>query len=688
MVQLQMRIIFIAGIISFFFTGVMAQTPVSPDSVVKQYSIGEVVISAPYGRFATGEDIAAIYPISAGQLQQTQARSTPEALQEQTGVWVQKTNHGGGSPIIRGLTGYQTLLLIDGIRLNNATFRSGPNQYLNTVDVWSLERIDVYHGAGSVQYGSDAIGGVIALYSHVPSFEDTKRMRIRGGIWGQWCSSGMEQTGRGEVSLANNRLALYVGADMKNFGDIRIGSGICPPTGYKEEAMDGKVLWKVSPDLTLTAAFQHLAQHDVPLYHKLKDGVYERNHFQLQDRNLAYLRSEYTTGRSWLKTVQTTLSFQQQGENRELKKAANGYRTYEADNIRSLGISLDMKSSIAFFWQAHTGVDFYNDYVNSSAYDENLSTQYLSYKRGLYPDGSNAAQLSVFTLHEWELQRWKFTGGVRYAIHRMSMQDTIFGDTKLRPSAWVANAGVCYKLTGHLYWKASASSSFRAPNINDMASFGIADHRYEVPCYNLRPERGFNIETGICYKSGTTDASVVIYRNRMSDMIRNMPSQWNGSDSLAGQKVYCRENVDKANIYGVEVSVNRQLLSCWYLYGNMAYTFGESMPDKEPLRRIPPLFGMAGLRYSRHRLDVRAEWQAAAHQSRLSTDDRADERIPENGTPGWNLLNLHATYHQSWYQISCTLGNVFDYAYRMHGSGVDGYGRYLKITARILINRI
>ena len=60
--------------------------------------------------------------ISAKQIQQNGSRTTPEALIGTSGVFLQKTNHGGGSAFIRGLTGNQTLLVIDGIRINNATF--------------------------------------------------------------------------------------------------------------------------------------------------------------------------------------------------------------------------------------------------------------------------------------------------------------------------------------------------------------------------------------------------------------------------------------------------------------------------------------------------------------------------------------------------------------------------------------
>ena len=157
---------------SFFlssFTGILIAQEIDSlpdlDSLPSQ-TLAEVVITANrYGslQIKTPE---AIRVIDNKSIQKFQLRTAPEALLLTPGVFVQKTNHGGGSPFLRGLTGNQTLLLVDGIRLSNATMRYGPNQYFNTIDVFSIEKIEVLRGSGSVQYGSDAIGGTIQAFSH------------------------------------------------------------------------------------------------------------------------------------------------------------------------------------------------------------------------------------------------------------------------------------------------------------------------------------------------------------------------------------------------------------------------------------------------------------------------------------------------------------------------------------------
>ena len=128
-------------------------------------------------------------------------RTTPEALMGMNGVFVQKTNHGGGSPFVRGLTGNQTLILVDGIRLNNSTFRYGPNQYLNTIDAYTIQRIEVAKGTGSVQYGTDAIGGVVHIITKRSAICNKVKL-VHGKVIGKYMTGDMEKTGRGEANYS------------------------------------------------------------------------------------------------------------------------------------------------------------------------------------------------------------------------------------------------------------------------------------------------------------------------------------------------------------------------------------------------------------------------------------------------------------------------------------------------------
>jgi len=199
------------------FSGTTFAQEASTDSIPDQ-AIGEVVITANrYGTPGT-KTPEAIRVLGNSAIEKYQVRSAAEALVLSPGVFVQKTNHGGGSPFLRGLTGNQTLLLVDGIRLSNSTFRYGPNQYLNTIDVFSLDKMEVLRGSGSVQYGSDAIGGTIQAFSH--PVKNSEMPEWGGSLLSRVATHGMEQSISGAVNYSDKTIAVRGGITFRNFGDI------------------------------------------------------------------------------------------------------------------------------------------------------------------------------------------------------------------------------------------------------------------------------------------------------------------------------------------------------------------------------------------------------------------------------------------------------------------------------------
>ena len=211
--------------------------------------IKEVTVTANRQKSIAFDGTAAVSILNKQDLLYQAPMSMPDALVSAPSVWMQKTNHGGGSPFVRGLTGYQTLLLIDGIRFNNSTFRSGPNQYLNTIDPLMIDRIEVVRGQGSVQYGSDAIGGVVQMMSHTPRFS-SEGTSWDGYLYGKYLSDDMEQTGRLSLDVGMKNTAISAGFTAKNLGDIVAGGslGKLSPTGYNESSIDFKLLQKTNND--------------------------------------------------------------------------------------------------------------------------------------------------------------------------------------------------------------------------------------------------------------------------------------------------------------------------------------------------------------------------------------------------------------------------------------------------------
>jgi outer membrane cobalamin receptor len=316
-----------------------------------------------------------------------QPRTTPEALMGLNGVFVQKTNHGGGSPFLRGLTGNQTLILIDGIRLNNSTFRYGPNQYLNTIDAYSINKIEVAKGTGSVQYGSDAIGGVLQVFTREPNFSSNSG-KWSGRAAAKYMTGDMEKTVRVEGTYSSKKTATTIGATYRSFGDLIGGdtTGRQSASGYKEFAFDAKSRLLLQPGVELTLAHQLFRQQNVPVYHKIVLEDFAVNEFDPQHRMLNYAKLNFKNTNPLFSSIDLIASWQQTIEGRNSRKNGSNTLRKERDETNTLGLTTDVFSHFSSAWTANSGVELYNDKVNSTREDHHVQSRSISTLRGLYPD--------------------------------------------------------------------------------------------------------------------------------------------------------------------------------------------------------------------------------------------------------------------------------------------------------------
>lgn len=621
--------------------------------------------------------------LSAQQLHDLAPRSTPEALMGVTGVWMQKTNHGGGSPFVRGLTGNQTLLLIDGIRLNNSTYRYGPNQYLSTVDPLLLRRVEVLRGSGAVPYGSDALGGVINLLSRSPQLTEAG-VRVQGRGYAKAMTHDMEYSARAELELGSPRSALLIGGNYKDFGDLVAGGdSVLAPSAYTQRDFDAKWVQLLGRQGQLTLALQHTDQRNVGRYDQVAQRGYARWQFDPQQRSLAYLRWVQPGQRPWLRKVRLTVSGQRNVEGRLAQRAGSAREELARDEIRTGGLTLAVVSQPQPNWKIVSGLDAYHDWVGSEASERDTRTGETLVQRGLYPDGATAGQASLFTLHTWQRGSWLVNAGARYQWVALQTQDDTFGDQRLRSAALVGNLGLAYRLSDQQRLTASLNSGFRAPNLNDVSSFGAFDFGIEVPTNDLSAERSVTAELGYKARQEALSLSVVGYHTWLFDLITRVPGTFQGDSLYQGQAVYRKANLAQARIMGAEGEAEH-LCGDWRFYGGVAYAYGADETGAA-LRRISPLHGRLGLRYQRGGWWVLAEGLAAARQRRLSGGDIDDHRIPDGGTPGWAVFHVRSGYRWRWLDLTLGLQNLADVRYRYHGSGVDGYGRSAWLALRVTL---
>ena len=608
------------------------------------------------------------------------ARTTPEALMGVSGVFIQKTNHGGGSAFIRGLTGNQTLIVLDGIRLNNAIYRYGPNQYLNTIDMFTVDKIDVLKGIGSVEYGSDAMGGVI----HVKTKENTSKElnKISLNNTSKFISSGMEKTNRTAIQYATNKWDFIGGISLKKYGDLVGGENIGKqtPTGYNEINYDLKTRIKISTQSELIYSSQNTIQKNVPIYHKIALENFKTNQIDYQIRYLNYLKYKYISNKRWISEIIINASTQRTIEQRSNQKNNSSIFRNETDTVKNVGLTAEIVSKPNKNWTMNTGFDYYKDEIFSEAIEtsSDINTQVI--KRGLYPNGSIYKNSSLFNIHNLNFNKLNIVAGLRYNFLHIQMNELTLGNIAINPAALVSNFGFNYRLNQHGFLFGSITTGYRAPNIDDLGSLGIVDFRYEIPSYDLRPEKSLNTEIGYKYRSNKIDFSIAAFKMKLKDIIARVLVD---GKVINGYNVYNKKNIESSYINGAEVNYTYLLSKYLTWYTNATYTYGQNVTKNEPMRRIPPLFGQNKISFIKKNKTLAITHQFAGKQDRLAQGDKDDNRIGKLGTPGWNIFNIDAGWQVKNLSLNTSLINISNVQYKTHGSGVYGVGRAVNFSFKI-----
>lgn len=663
----------------------------------------DYVISATRGRVYRFDTSRAVNRVNPMSIRQRESKTSAEALREEPGVFVQKTHHGGGSAIIRGLSSNQILLLVDGVRLNNSTYRLGNHQYLTTVDNQIVDRLEVLRGPGSVLYGSDALGGTVQLLTSTPEYSQIGKVATGISLMGRMATADDERTIHARATVSGKNFAFLIAGSDKKFGDLKRGENsshpelehstdgaVQKPTAY--DGMDTFVKGVYQPHLNhrLTACLQTSSQGDVPRYDKYENDDYHLWLYRPQRRALLYLTYEMFQSAGFFNSLQTTVSWHQQKEGRLTQKNPDSRITAENDEVETLGWTLQSQHP----WRRHRvtwGIEVYTDDVTSERIVSQPTDDFPIYTnpeydvRGRYPDGSTYISTGLFLQDEIELNSvWLINLGSRYSWFETEfniVEDPQIGRVKTDFQSLTGSLGITYKYCQNLRLLANIGQAFRAPNLSDLTKLGESKGSiYEVPNPNLEPEKMISIDGGFRWENPAVSLETMIYYSPISNLLASVETTYQGSPTISINDeeftVKMKDNVGKAYLTGFEIAATVDIFPTLAGYGNLTYTYGQNTTLDEPIGGVPPLFGTAGLRWETEKLMVNSFTRLAVKQDRLSADDLDDPRIPPGGTPGWWTLNCRTeTVINDWLTLQLSLENIFDLNYREHGSGVNGPGR-------------
>ncbi|MBL9075991.1 MAG: TonB-dependent receptor [Planctomycetes bacterium] len=637
-------------------------------------------------------------------------RTLPESLAMVPGVMVQKTTHGHGSPFIRGFTGRQNLILIDGVRFNNSAFRGGPVQYWNTIDAFAIDRLEVVKSQGSVLYGSDAIGGTVNLLTKSSRFRDhaPDAAFCTGSAFYRFDTNGGSHTGRLENAVGEgDRFGLFAGVTYRDFGDIRDRVlGTMEKTGYEEFDFDLRFDWAVGPKATLTAVHQRVTQDDVwrthnTIFFESWQGTTlptpDLARIYDQERDLSYLRlAGSELGGGAVDEYSLTLSYQNSTEdfNRTRLRSGNTQVQLDRTTVATLGAALSLESRIGEGRIVY-GLDWYSDDVDSRTHVLTFapSGALLSDVRSVQgPLGDDAFYDLAGAFVQGRVPAgsdWEFTAGARYtyAKARIGQLDDGAGAPIKAKRDWdqlTLNLRANVALTDEWHAYGGASQAFRAPNIDDLSS--LKSSRTGVistGSLDIDPENYLTYEVGTRWLTGDFGLQAAAFWTDIRDLITSRPI---GTDPGTGEVITTTTNGADGFLWGGELQAEWQLDREWRASGFVAYVDGEAdafptaslTPVEEPISRLMPLTGSTALRWTgpQNGLWVEGRVIAAAHAGRLSSGDRADtSRFPPDGTPSYVVANLSTGWQVDEHlELLLTLENLTDTSYRTHGSGVNQPG--------------
>jgi hemoglobin/transferrin/lactoferrin receptor protein len=664
-----------------------------------------VVTASRFGQAAENVPYTA-QTIDSTALRENQRRSLPEALQYTPGVLVQKTAHGHGSPFIRGFTGRQNLLLVDGVRLNNSTFRGGPVQYWNTVDPFSIERIELIKSQGSVLYGSDAAGGTLNAFTKSSDFRsrESGKSYTGGSAAYEFRSSGQgSHIGRLETEAGvGGRFGVWLGISAKEFGDIEDSAvGRMKGTGYPEQNLDFRADYAVSPGATLTLAHQYSNQDAISRWHRTLNnpgwthdghvaapGRWTSNEYD-QERSLSYLRYAGTSPHenSWVTRWSATLSYQNvaDSETQNRTPAENSLRRSHID-LATTGVDLTLESKLGPGSLVY-GFDFYHDEVDSSGSRNNSAG--TAYREALpVADDSTYDLFGLFTQYQWKpVERLEIAPGIRYTRAEASLgrfYDSAGSLQRDQSQDWDSVVGSLrglYHVDPRWSVFGGISQAFRAPNLDDLtgnlsAKSGVTT----LGSTGLDPEEFLTYEIGARHQTDTTTLEASVFYTDVEQLITAIPTLPGASSSVA-------TNASQGYVYGAELQGAWRFHPQWTLSGFAAWQDGRiETPDylggpvtDKPMTRLLPLTGSLALRWTSESAKYWIEGRllGAAKEDRITPADQAldNQRIPTGGTPGYLVASLRAGWEVSEnLSLNCGIENLTDEDYRNHGSGQNEAG--------------
>jgi hemoglobin/transferrin/lactoferrin receptor protein len=666
--------------------------------------LGEVIISFNKWEQQLNEVPNKITKINRAQIQLQQPQTAADMLAQSGSVFIQKSQLGGGSPMIRGFATNRVLLVVDGVRMNNAIYRSGNLQNVISIDPLALEAAEIVFGPGSLIYGSDAIGGVMDFHSLEPRFSADKNRLVKGTALARYSSANNENTVHADWNIAGQKLSWLSSVSYSKFDDLRMGkhggqdrylrpeyvirqnnkdtilNNDDPRTqrfsGYEQWNFLQKLKYRINDKMTLQYGFTYGGTGTHPRYDRLIQYRSARLRFAEWNYGPMLWRMHTIHFLSNQKTavydnLRITAGYQNYAESRIDRTINRTIRNRQEETVDAISANIDAVKTLGkgqLFW----GAEYVHNTVGSTGSSTDIETGASVASVSRYPDNSKWYTAGVYGSYKINLHKdVTLTSGIRYSYNGLK---AVFDDrfipfpyerATIEKGAFTFNLGTVYRPATNWQVHAHISSGYRMPNIDDIGKlFESAPGNLTVPNPGLQPEYGWNMEMGIAHdfpaeEDGRPAGRLELtgFYTILEDAIVLRPFSFNGQDSIqfdgASSQVNALQNVAKATVWGLQAAALLPVHRWWLIKMNANYTWGRETADapgsdKEvPLRHAPPFFGNMAVQYRK------ADWTLEANLVYNSIIKAADLAPSEQSkTDIYALDAAGRPFSPDWYTLN------------------------------------
>lgn len=697
------------------------------------FDLDQVVVSTTRWHQITGNVPAKIVSISAKEVVLQNPQTAADLLGISGKVFIQKSQQGGGSPMIRGFATNRLIYTVDGVRMNTAIFRGGNLQNVINIDPFATENTEILFGPGSVIYGSDAIGGVMSFQTLNPQLSLSDSQLVTGKVVARYATANNEKTAHVDVNVGWNKWAMVTSFSSWDYDNLRQGSH--GPQDYiknvypqRQDSMD-VVITQNDPLLQIPSAYSQINLMQKVRYkpnekwnfqygfHYSETSPYGRydRHNRYKNGTIRYAEWRYGPQKWMMNNLnianyasslpydQMTIRLAQQcfEESRIHRSLNSDERTTNIENVEAYSVNLDFTKNTGARNNLYYGAEYVLNDVVSKGVITDIITDINQTGPARYPN-ANWSSIAAYVHDEFKMfDRLTFQAGLRYNqfvidadfSNNLDYYPFPFATTRINNGALTGSIGGVYRPTEQWAIKTILGKAFRSPNVDDIGKvFDSEPGAVVIPNPNLEAEYAYNFDLGITKIFGdVAKLDITGYYTVLQNALVRRDYKLDGKDSIMYDglmsKVQAIQNAAVAKVYGVQAGIEIKLPAGWSVLSDLNYQHGEEELDDgttSPSRHAAPLFGVSRLRYRHENLtfELNAIYQGERSFEDLAVSEQDKDEIyakdvnGNNYAPAWYTLSLKANCQlNDLFTITGGVENITDQRYRPYSSGISGAGR-------------